>query len=182
MHPGSYFGSDLPVVIDIGIGIGESCIEMAAADPSIAIVGVDVHTPGIANALIAIEDRDLTNLRVFHGDVFELIPRLQHGSVHGIRVFFPDPWPKPRHRRRRLITSERLSNLTGLLEPEGWVHLATDSQEYADQMQRVCDQHGLVGGVIDRPAARPLTRFEQRGIDAGRPIVDLWFERRVATD
>lgn len=172
----SVFGSVSPVVLDIGIGRGESCIEMADADPSTNVIGVDVHTPGIAAAVLAIDERGLSNLRLVEGDVFEFVTRLALGSVAGLRVFFPDPWPKARHHRRRIITTERLAMLLPVLADGGWLHLATDIDDYAEQMQQVCDAHPrLIGGPIERPDSRPVTRYERRGLEAGRTITDLCY-------
>lgn len=170
------FGRRSPVILEIGIGGGESCVAMAAAAPEHDLIGVDVHTPGIAAAMFAADADGLGNLRLFHGDVFDLVPRLTDGSLGGIRIYFPDPWPKVRHRARRLVSAERMAALVPKVAPGGTVHLATDVDDYADQMLQVCDRLApLSGGVVDRPDWRPITRFEQRGVDAGRSIVDLLY-------
>jgi tRNA (guanine-N7-)-methyltransferase len=135
-----------------------------------------VHTPGIATVLAAIERYGLSNVRLVEGDVLDLMPRIAPGSLDGIRVFFPDPWPKLRQQRRRLIQPDVVTELVARLRRGGWLHLATDIDDYAEQIQAVCDAHpSLRGGVIERPEWRPITRYEQRGVNAGRHPTDLWY-------
>ena len=172
------FGPRARVVLDIGIGLGDTMIAMAQAQPELDVIGVDVHTPGFATSLTRIDELGLTNVRVVHGDALEFVDRLTAGALNGVRIYFPDPWPKIRQRHRRLVRDDVVARLAGLVRPGGWFHLATDIGDYADQMQRVCDAHpSLHGGVIDRPAWRPVTRYEQRGLDLGHTVVDLWYER-----
>lgn len=167
-----------PVVLEIGIGKGEALVAMAAADPSTGVIGCDVHTPGIAAVLAAVERDALANVRLVHGDALELLDRIPAQSLAGIRAFFPDPWPKVRQHHRRLIRPAVVEVLVDRLIPCGFLHLATDIDDYATQMRRVCaDEPRLVGGDIARPASRPVTRYEQRGIDAGRTVADLWYAR-----
>jgi tRNA (guanine-N7-)-methyltransferase len=162
------------VVLDIGFGGGETLIELAETRPHEAVIGIDVHTPGVAAVLEAVESRGLQNVRVVHGDVIEFIARIPSQSLDGIRVFFPDPWPKQRQRTRRLIRTDIVCQLVPILRVGGVLHLATDDPGYATQMQLVCEAtQGLVGGVVERPAWRPVTRFEQRAIDEGRRAVDM---------
>lgn len=176
------FDRDQPVVVDIGIGDGASCVDLARNHPDLNIVGVDVHTPGIAHAAFCADEDGLTNLRVYHGDVFDLFDGLSSESLAGIRVLFPDPWPKVRHRHRRLVTPERLDILVSKLGTGGFIHLATDVEEYATQIADVCGRHPeLVGGPVER-SRRPITRFEQRGLDAGRAVRELVFGRVAAAD
>ncbi len=170
------FGRAAPKVLEIGIGAGETTIAMAIAQPDFDVIAVDVHTPGIATVLAAIEQHGLGNVRLVEGDVLDLLPRLAPGSLDGIRVFFPDPWPKARQQRRRLIKPDVVAELVARLRRGGWLHLATDIDDYAEQIQSVCDAHpSLRGGAIERPEWRPITRYEQRGIDAGRHPTDLWY-------
>jgi tRNA (guanine-N7-)-methyltransferase len=172
------FGRRAPAVLDIGIGLGDTMIAMAQAQPELDVIAVDVHTPGFATSLARIDELGLTNVRVVHGDALEFVDRLAAGALTGVRVFFPDPWPKIRQRHRRLVRDDVVARLVGLVRPGGWFHLATDIGDYAEQMQRVCDAHrSLRGGVIDRPAWRPVTRYEQRGLDLGHTVVDLWYSR-----
>ncbi len=170
------FGRRAPFVVEIGIGGGEALIEMASADPTTCVIGCDVHTPGIAAALEAIEIRGLTNVRVLQGDAVEFLARIAPGALAGVRIFFPDPWPKVRHHHRRIVRDGIVGALITRLAPGGWIHLATDIGHYAEQMQRVCDARPeLTGGVIPRPADRPVTRYEHRGLDAGHTVTDLWY-------
>jgi tRNA (guanine-N7-)-methyltransferase len=169
---------DLPIVLDIGFGRGEGTIEMARADPDTAIVGIEVHTPGVVAVLDAIENDPLPHVRVVHGDVLRFLTRIAPGSLHGVRVFFPDPWPKKRHHARRLVRPDLVRVLVDRLAAGGTLHLATDIEHYAAEMAATCDAEAcLTGGVIDRLDARPLTRFEQRGLDEGRPPTDLLYTR-----
>jgi tRNA (guanine-N7-)-methyltransferase len=175
------FGRSSSTVLEIGIGWGDALLAMARAQPALDVIGCDVHTPGIVNALANIEQHGLDNVRLVHGDALVFLDRLPEGSLAGIRSYVPDPWPKVRHHHRRLIRDDVVARFVTLLRPGGWLHLATDIDDYAEQMRRVCDdQRCLSGGVMARPADRPVTRYEQKGIEAGHTVVDLWYER-VAT-
>jgi tRNA (guanine-N7-)-methyltransferase len=166
------------VVLDIGFGHGESTIQMARRQPELDVIGVEVHDPGVVTVLDAIENEPLPNVRVMHGDVIGFLPRIGPESLRIVRVFFPDPWKKVRQHHRRLMRSDVVTALTDRLEIGGEFQLATDIIDYAELMQEVCGADArLTGGVIERPDERPLTRFEQRGIDAGRPITDLRYRR-----
>jgi tRNA (guanine-N7-)-methyltransferase len=168
------FGCDDEVVLDVGFGGGEALIELAEVRPHECVIGVDVHTPGIAAVLGAVERRGLSNVRVVDGDAVDLLHRIPRRSLSAIRVFFPDPWPKQRQRSRRLVRPAVVSEFVRCLRAGGTLHLATDDTDYAAQMRSVCgDTAGLAGGEVERPTWRPVTRFETRGIDAGRPPVDL---------
>lgn len=171
-------GAPLPVVLDIGFGGGEAVIEMATARPFEAIIAIDVHTPGVANVLEAIDDHGWQHVRVVEGDVLELLPRLALGSLAGIRLYFPDPWPKQKQRHRRLARADVIPQLVDRLRPGGTLHIATDIADYATQAARVCAaDERLRGGVVPRPEWRPVTRFERRGLAAGRTPTDLVYER-----
>lgn len=170
----------LPVVLDIGFGRGEGTIDMARADRETAIVGVEVHTPGVVAVLDAIENDPLHHVRVVHGDVLRFLKRVPPESLEGVRVFFPDPWPKQRHHHRRLVHHDVVEVLVDRIRVGGQLHLATDIEHYAAAMIDTCDaEPRLVGGVIDRPASRPVTRFEQRGLDEGRAPTDMLYTRVV---
>jgi tRNA (guanine-N7-)-methyltransferase len=172
------FGRSADVVLDVGMGVGDVLIEMAVAEPEFDVIGIDVHTPGIAGALAGIEQHALANVRLVHGDALQFLSRLAPGSLAGVRIFFPDPWPKARHHHRRLVRPDVMAQMVELVRPTGWMHLATDSEDYAVQMREVCGAHPVLrGGPIPRPSERPLTRYEQKGIDAGRIAVDLWYNR-----
>ncbi len=175
--PAELFGRDAPRVLEIGFGMGDVTAEMAAADPDRDYLAVEVHTPGIGNLLVMIEDRGLTNVRVARGDAMELAHQLPAGSLDAIHVFFPDPWPKARHHKRRLISPGNVVPLRRLLRPGGRLHTATDWPDYARAMVEALDADpGL--SRCRTPAPRPPTKFERRGAAAGRPIVDLVYERR----
>ncbi len=172
------FGRRSDVVLDVGFGHGESTIEMAAAEPHLDVVGVEVHTPGVVTVLDAIEHRGLHHIRVVHGDLLPFLDRVPPDSLAAVRIYFPDPWTKRRNFHRRLVAPDVVSALTDRLRIGGVLHLATDIADYADSMRQVCDaEPRLVGGLIDRPDWRPLTRFEQRGLEAGRPSTDLLYTR-----
>jgi tRNA (guanine-N7-)-methyltransferase len=164
------------IVLDIGFGGGEALIELAELRPHEQVIGVDIHTPGIAAVLEAIASRGLRNVRVVDGDVIDFLARIPSQSLSTIRAFFPDPWPKHRQRSRRLIRPDVVGRLVPLLRVGGTLHLSTDDAGYAAQMRRVCDaEPTLRGGMIERPTWRPITRFEQRGIGEGHRSVDLLY-------
>jgi len=172
------FGAALPVVLDIGFGHGESISQTARADPATAIVGLEIHTPGVATLLEAIDTHGLTNVRVVHGDALVFLDRVAPSSLAGVRIWFPDPWPKVRQHHRRLVDVEVVHALTDRLTIGGTLHLATDVADYAAVMQKACNaDERLSGSVIERPTFRPMTRFERRGIDEGRHATDLWYAR-----
>lgn len=176
--PADVFGRDAPLVIDIGIGFGDTLTTMASNEPEHDLIGCDVHTPGIASTLARIESMGLTNVRLLHGDALGFLDRVATGSLSGIRIYFPDPWPKARHRHRRMASESNVDRFVNLLEPGGTLHIATDIDDYAAQAKRVCDAHpGLDGGVIDRPDWRPITRYERKGLAAGRTATDLVYRR-----
>lgn len=175
----------LPVVLEIGFGMGEATAQMAADDPVTGILAVDVHTPGQGNLLGLAERAGLTNVRVANGDAIILLREmLEPDALDGLRVFFPDPWPKKRHHKRRLIQPEFLDLVARRLKPGAVVHCATDWEPYAEQMLEVLTAHPLFentradGGYAPRPAFRPLTRFEGQGLDKGHVVHDVLFTRR----
>jgi tRNA (guanine-N7-)-methyltransferase len=170
-------GSDR-LVLDIGFGSGEAVIALAQADPGTVIIAVDMHTPGIGDLLASISERDLRNIRVVEADARLVIDVIPPGRLGGVRTFFPDPWPKKRHHRRRLVKPSFAEVLAERVEIGGFWHLATDWPEYAIAIVEAVEQcPQWSGGVIARPEWRPLTRYERRGLGAGREPIDLWFER-----
>lgn len=181
---GELFGNARPVVLEIGFGMGEATAEMAAADPGTNILAVDVHTPGQGNLLGLAERNELSNIRVGNGDAIILLREmLVPGSLAGLRVYFPDPWPKKRHHKRRLIQPEFLTLAATRLAPGALVHCATDWEPYAEQMLDVLTAHPDFentvpgGGFAPRPGHRPRTRFEGQGLDKGHVVNDLLFRR-----
>lgn len=168
------FGVPGRVVLDIGFGSGEALIELAELRPEELVIGIDVHTPGVAAVLEAIESRGLRNVRVAEGDVLDLLARIPRRSLAAVRIFFPDPWPKRRQRGRRLVRADVVDRLVELLADGGELHIATDDTDYVDQILLVCGERpALIGGVIERPSWRPTTRYEQRALDQGRRRVDV---------
>ncbi|MFF2012526.1 tRNA (guanosine(46)-N7)-methyltransferase TrmB [Streptomyces sp. NPDC058195] len=174
----------LPVVLEIGFGMGEATAQMAADDPGTGILAVDVHTPGQGNLLSLADRNGLTNIRVANGDAIILLREmLAPDALDGLRVYFPDPWPKKRHHKRRLIQPEFLDLVAGRLKPGAVLHCATDWEPYAEQMLEVLTAHprfentAADGGYAPRPAFRPLTRFEGQGLDKGHVVHDLLFAR-----
>lgn len=179
--PRDLFPGRLPVVLEIGPGMGQATLDMAAADPGTAILAVDVHTPGIGALLAGVQERDLTNVRVCIGDAVEVMARLAPASLAGIRVFFPDPWPKVRHHKRRLVNHGFARRAAVLLAPGASLHLATDVPGYADQMLAACAGEPLLAntadGFQDGRAGRPITKYEELGRQAGRASRDVVFVR-----
>lgn len=178
------FGADLPVVLEIGFGMGEATARMAAEDPGTGILAVDVHTPGQGNLLNLADQNGLANIRVGNGDAIILLREmLPPDSLSGLRVYFPDPWPKKRHHKRRLIQPEFLDLAATRLAPGALVHCATDWEPYAEQMLEVLTAHPEFentapdGGFAPRPGFRPLTRFEGQGLEKGHVVNDLLFRR-----
>ncbi|PCG85078.1 tRNA (guanosine(46)-N7)-methyltransferase TrmB [Streptomyces sp. WZ.A104] len=174
----------LPVVLEIGFGMGEATAQMAADDPGTGILAVDVHTPGQGNLLGLADKAGSTNVRVANGDAVILLREmLAPECLDGLRVYFPDPWPKARHHKRRLIQPAFLDLVAPRLKPGAIVHCATDWEPYAEQMLEVLTAHprfentAADGGYAPRPAFRPLTRFEGQGLDKGHVVHDLLFAR-----
>lgn len=167
------YGREAPLVLEIGSGMGEATAAMAAADPARDLLAVEVHTPGIASLLRRIEDLGLSNVRVAEADGSDVLRLLAAGSVDEVRVFFPDPWPKSRHHKRRLLTADFAGLVADRLRPGGRLHVATDSVAYLEQTVQVLGGHpGLDVGYHER-GNRPVTRFEQQALDAGRAVHDV---------
>lgn len=170
-----------PLVLDIGFGAGEAVIALAVADPEVDILAIDMHTPGIGDLLASIREQGLTNVYVVDADIRLALPAVPPSRLAGVRTYFPDPWPKKRHHRRRLITTPFADALADRVAVDGFWHVATDWAEYAESIQdRVGASSGWRGGPIPRPEWRPHTRYERRGRTAGRDVTDLWFERVAA--
>ena len=180
------FGNHRPVVLEIGFGNGDSLAEMAAAAPEINWLGVEVHGPGVGHLLLEIERRGLTNLRVLRHDAVELLAQgLGPGVLERVQLFFPDPWPKRRHHKRRILSAPFAALLGRVICPGGTFHAATDWGPYAEQMLAILEAPESPflnlagpGRYAERPARRPLTRFERRGERLGHPVRDLVFRRR----
>jgi tRNA (guanine-N7-)-methyltransferase len=168
-----------PLVLEIGFGMGDATAGMAAADPGRDYLAVEIHTPGIANLLALIEERGLTNLRVARGDALDLVRnRLPAGSLDAIHVFFPDPWPKTRHHKRRLIQPAHVALLASRLRTGGVLHCATDDAGYATAMRATLDAEPTMSAEPTMGAMRAATKFEQRAVQDGRAVFDLTFGKR----
>ena len=179
------FGRRAPVVLEIGFGMGETTAAIAASKPDVDFVGVEMHLPGVGALLRRIEAQRLTNLRVVRADAVEVIDRIEAASLAGIHVFFPDPWPKKRHHKRRLLQRGFVSKLAARLGANGYLHVATDWQPYAEEILAVLTAEPLLvntcAAFAERPAWRPITKFEQRGMTRGHPVFDILFTRRTST-
>ena len=176
------FGRAAPKILEIGFGMGDSTAGIAANHPENDYLGVEVHTPGVGALLKRIGEAGLGNLRILHHDAVEVLEKqIPDGSLDGAHVFFPDPWHKKRHHKRRLIQPPFVALLTRKLKHGGYLHLATDWEHYAQQMLEVLNgEPGLENTVADyapRPAYRPLTKFELRGLKLGHGVWDLVFRR-----
>jgi tRNA (guanine-N7-)-methyltransferase len=173
------WGQDTPVVVEIGFGDGLATAVMAAADPGTGILGIDVHTPGVGDLLDRIASARLLNVRVMEADALGVLAsRIPAGSLAGVRSYFPDPWPKARHHKRRLVQAAVLDLVASRVRPGGTWHLATDWDDYSHAMQDCFEADPRwTGGVIPRPAARPVTRYERRAVRDGRQITDLEYHR-----
>ena len=172
------FGSGAEVVLDIGFGGGEGLVDMAEARPHECVIGVEVHTPGVAKVIDAIEAGSWQHVRVVEGDALDFLPRLAPASLAGVRIWFPDPWLKRKQQHRRLVRPAVVPLLVDRLRMGGTLHVATDIAEYATHTERVvADESRLRGGVVPRPDWRPVTRFETRAHREGRTATDLVYER-----
>ena len=177
------FGRAAPKFLEIGFGMGETTAAIAQAHPENDYLGVEVHSPGVGSLLKRIAALGLANLRVIQHDAAEVLEHMiAPGSLHGVHLFFPDPWPKKRHHKRRLIQPAFAALLASRLKPGAYLHVATDWENYAQQMLEVLSAEpslqNTAGRFAERPATRPLTKFERRGLDLGHPVRDLVFRRR----
>ncbi len=183
--PPAWFGRTAPLVLEIGSGMGETTVALAAGAPDVDHLAVEVFEPGLAQLLMRITEAGLRNVVPIRGDAVALLAeRVPPDSLTGIRVFFPDPWPKRRHHKRRLVQPGFVALAAHRLRPGGTLHLATDWPDYAAQMRAVCDGEPLLtevtehrGGGTARPDWRPVTKFEQRARVEGRAVCDLAYRR-----
>jgi len=177
------FGRHAPTILEIGFGMGETTANIAAQHPENNFIGIEVHAPGVGSLLKQIADQHLENVRVIQHDAVEVVrDMIAPGSLHAIHVFFPDPWPKKRHHKRRLLQPAFVHELALRLETGGYLHVATDWQDYAEQVLEVLSQELLLQNTVDsyapRPPYRPQTKFEARGVRLGHDVWDLIFRRR----
>ncbi len=176
------FGRRAPLVMEIGFGMGDATAAIAQGMPDTDFLGVEVHPPGVGALLKHIGDQGLHNVRIIQHDAVEVLEHvIAPGSLAGVHVFFPDPWHKKRHHKRRLIQPAFVRQLATRLAPGGRLHCATDWQPYAEQMLEVLSAEPLLEntapGYAPRPAYRPLTKFENRGLKLGHEVWDLVFRR-----
>ena len=179
----SIFGRNAPLIVEIGSGMGETSVAIAKAHPENDYVAIEVHLPGVGSLLKSIDEEGLTNLRVLRHDAVDVLEKMiPDGALAGLHVFFPDPWPKKRHHKRRLIQPPLVALAARKLVPGGYLHLATDWQPYAGHMLEVlCAESLLENSSTDyapRPAHRPQTKFETRGLKLGHGVWDLVFRRK----
>ena len=177
------FGRDAPTTLEIGFGMGETTARMAQAMPERNFLGLEVYPAGVGALLKRIEAEDIPNIRIMEHDAVEVLRDcIPDGSLESVHIYFPDPWPKARHHKRRLIQPPFIEQLTPKLRMGGLLHCATDWAPYAEQMLEVLSGckglRNLSGaGYSDKPDWRPLTKFESRGLRLGHPVADLLFER-----
>ena len=173
-----------PTVLEIGFGMGEATAHIAAGMPGINFLCCEVHTPGVGALLKRIEEQDLTNIRILQHDAVEVIDHmLALDGLDGVHIFFPDPWHKKKHNKRRLIQVPLIAKLAARLKPGGYLHCATDWQPYAEQILEVLTAEPLLVntssvGYAPKPDYRPLTKFENRGIKLGHGVWDVVFKRK----
>jgi tRNA (guanine-N7-)-methyltransferase len=183
LDPQGVFGRAAPVVLEIGFGMGAATAEIAAHRAGTDFIGVEVHTPGVGALLKRIGEDGLQNVRIIQHDAVEVLEHMiAPSSLAGVHIFFPDPWHKKKHHKRRLIQSPLVSLVASRLQPGGVLHCATDWQPYAEQMLEVLSAEPLLentaAGYAPRPDYRPLTKFEARGLRLGHGVWDLLFRRR----
>jgi tRNA (guanine-N7-)-methyltransferase len=176
------FGRVAPTVLEIGFGMGDATAQIAAALPETNFLGIEVHPPGVGALLRQIGERQLTNLRIVQQDAVELLERrIADHSLAGVHIYFPDPWHKLKHNKRRLVQAPFVAFLVNKIAPGGYLHCATDWEPYAEQMLAVlAAEPGLrntAAGYAPKPAWRPLTKFEARGLRLGHGVWDLLFQR-----
>jgi tRNA (guanine-N7-)-methyltransferase len=179
------FGRHAPVVVEVGSGMGETTARIAAGNPATDYLAIEVHAPGVGSLLKQVEEAGLTNVRVVRHDAVEVLrDMVAPGSLAGIHVFFPDPWPKKRHHKRRLLQPDFAALAASRLAPGGVLHVATDWQEYADHVLAVLSAtpglENTADGFAPRPATRPQTKFEMRGIKLGHGVWDIIFRKGEA--
>lgn len=177
------FGRNAPKILEIGFGMGGTTATIAHRHPENDYLGIEVHTPGVGSLLNQIEQLGLTNLRIIQHDAVEVLhDMLSTDSLDGVHIYFPDPWPKARHHKRRLVQPRLIARLCELLKSNGYVHIATDWEDYAEYILQVLTQESqlinIASGYTPRPDYRPMTKFEQRGIKLGHDVWDMIFRKK----
>jgi tRNA (guanine-N7-)-methyltransferase len=173
----SLFPKSQPIVMEVGYGMGEATWQIAKANSSTNYLGIEVHMPGVGKLMARLDEYELTNVRLIERDVFEVFYYMvKDSSLDGVHLFFPDPWPKKRHFKRRIINERFLADVSAKLKSGGYLHIATDWVPYAEWIKEVFSETKLfTGGVVDRPDWRPLTRFEGQGISKDHAVNDFRF-------
>jgi tRNA (guanine-N7-)-methyltransferase len=168
------------IIMEIGFGMGEATAQIAAADPTTGYLAVEVHRPGIGKLLARIEEGGLKNVRAIEGDAFEVFEQMiVDSSLDGVHLFFPDPWPKARHYKRRIVNQEFIAAVAAKIKPGAYFHIATDWQPYAEWIaEEFTKQTLFTGGEVQRTDWRPLTRFEDQGINKEHPVADFRFVKK----
>jgi len=176
------FGRDAPLFVEIGFGNGESLVRMAAANPDKDYMGIEVHKPGVGHLLMLLNQQGLNNVRIYCHDAIEIMEqKIADNSLAGVHLFFPDPWPKKKHHKRRIVRPGFVELLVRKLKPGGYFHAATDWKDYAEAMLAVLSESSELRNIsptndyCDSPEYRPLTKFEQRGLRLGHGVWDLIF-------
>lgn len=177
------FGRAAPTILEIGFGMGETTAAIAAAQPQNNFLAIEVHTPGVGSLLKQIEEQALRNVRIIQHDAVDVLEHMMPSeSLSGAHIFFPDPWPKKRHHKRRLIQAPLIALLASRLKRGGYLHVATDWEEYAQQILVVLSANeelqNTCADFAPRPDSRPQTKFETRGLKLGHGVRDLVFIKR----
>ena len=174
------FAKDQPVVMEIGYGMGEATWQIAKANPNTNYLGVEVHMPGVGKLMAKLNEFELTNVKLIERDVLEVFHyMIEDGALEGVHLYFPDPWPKKRHFKRRIVNQRFIGEVAKKLKPGGFLHIATDWVPYAEWITEQFNETSLFnGGVIDRPDSRPLTRFEGQGITKDHAVNDFMFYKK----
>ena len=173
------FPEKTKVIMEIGSGMGEATAQIAKANPEVGYVAVEMHSPGLAALLILINQMELENIKLIREDATYLLANhIPDNSLDGIHLLFPDPWPKNRQHKRRMVQSEFIEMVGRKLKPGGFIHIATDWQPYADWIKtRFASSKRFKGGVVERPSWRVLSKFEGQGLKKGHSVTDFRYER-----
>lgn len=178
------FAKRAPVVVEIGFGMGHSLLQMAKDNPDINYIGIEVHLAGLGSFAADVYENKLDNVKIVNADAVEILQKyVPDNSLLGVQIFFPDPWPKKKHHKRRLIQKDFVNLLVAKIKLGGFVHCATDWEDYAHHMLEILTETEELSNMdvnsqyVDRPSSRPLTKFEQRGMRLGHKVWDLQFKK-----
>jgi tRNA (guanine-N7-)-methyltransferase len=180
------FEQDAPLIVEIGFGNGSSLAEMAEANPDYNYLGIEVHRPGVGHLMLLLEQKGLSNVRIYHHDAIEILEqKIMDNTLAGVHLFFPDPWQKRRHHKRRIVRPDFIDLLSKKLVSGGYFHAATDWEHYAKAMLTTLSASNILinmsadNSYCERPDYRPLTKFEDRGLRLGHGVWDLIFKKTV---